>query len=475
MDLSAFLRKLPSVAGPAGRLGFREKLKWTGIALVVFYILGQVTLFGLDASQTGNIFGELQVILASNFGTLITLGIGPIVLASIIIQLLNGAGVVKFDVKTPEGKAVYMGAQKVLAIAFTVFEGSILIVSRQLAPDSGLAAALGLGTLNLLILSQILIGGIIIIYLDEIVSKWGFGSGISLFIAAGVGSEIVWRAFSPLVDIGGKAAWFGQGPIIGAIPNFAAKLEFIRTAAGGVSQNDMLAVFATIAVFAVCMYAQSMKVEVPITYGRIAGLGRRYPLPFVYASNMPVIFITALIANLRFFIAILNNAGITLFGTFDPAGNASGLIRYMLPYNNFAKDVILGLNVNYLQALVYFTILVLGSVLFSKLWVGVSGTDASSLADKLAGSGMQIPGFRSDPRIIEKVLDRYIPGLTILGGAFVGALAALGDFTGALGSGTGILLTVGIVYQLYREIASQQLLELHPALRNFIGEGQGII
>ncbi len=474
MDFQTILKKLPSVAGPLGRLGFKEKIKWTGIALVVFFILGQVTLFGLDATQTGNIFGELQVILASNFGTLITLGIGPIVLASIIIQLLNGAGVVKFDMKTPEGKAVYMGAQKLLAVFFTIFEASILLGSGQLVPDAALTASFGQGAINIMILFQILIGGIIIIYLDEIVSKWGFGSGISLFIAAGVGSEIVWRTFSPMIDIGGKAAWFGQGPLIGAIPHFAKSFEFIRTGAAGVSQNDMLALFATIIVFAICMYAQSIKVEVPITYGRVAGLGRRYPLPFVYASNMPVIFISALIANIRFFVAILQNAGFTKLGAIDAVGNVSGIISYILPYNNFVKDVVLGLSVNYLHAIVYVIVLIVGSILFSKLWVGVSGTDAPSLADKLAASGMQIPGFRSDPRIIEKVLERYIPGLTILGGAFVGAIAAFGDLTGALGSGTGILLTVGIIYQLYREIASQQLLEMHPALRSFIGEG-GVI
>src|SRR3989344_3606505 len=114
-----FLTSLPSVAAPCRRLGLKEKLKWTGIVLVVFYVLGEVDLFGLQTLATGNIFGELQVILASQFGTLITLGIGPLVLASIIIQLLSGAGVFKFDMKTSEGKAAYMGAQKILAIVLT--------------------------------------------------------------------------------------------------------------------------------------------------------------------------------------------------------------------------------------------------------------------------------------------------------------------------------------------------------------------
>ena len=118
--------------------------------------------------------------------------------------------------------------------------------------------------------------------------------------------------------------------------------------------------------------------------------------------------------------------------------------------------------------------MVVGSILFSMLWVGVSGMNAENLAEKLVNSGMQIPGFRTDKRIIQKVLNRYVPYLTIMGGAFVGALAAGAEFTGALGGGTGVLLTVGIIYHLYEEIASEQLVEMHPAIRNFIGE-HGII
>ena len=100
--------------------------------------------------------------------------------------------------------------------------------------------------------------------------------------------------------------------------------------------------------------------------------------------------------------------------------------------------------------------------------------DSKGLSNRLVESGMQIPGFRSDRRVIQKVLERYVPYITILGGAFVGALAAGATFTGAIAGGTGILLTVGIEYKLYEEIASEQLLEMHPAIRNFIGDN-GVI
>jgi|TARA_B100001964_G_C13784277_1_gene401687 preprotein translocase subunit SecY len=117
------------------------------------------------------------------------------------------------------------------------------------------------------------------------------------------------------------------------------------------------------------------------------------------------------------------------------------------------------------------SVMIIGSILFSKLWVSVSGMTSADLSEKLSNAGMQIPGFRSDKRVIEKVLQRYVPYLTVLGGAFVGLLAAAAEMTGALGGGTGVLLTVGIIYQLYQQIASEQLAEMHPAIRSFMGEG----
>jgi preprotein translocase subunit SecY len=93
----------------------------------------------------------------------------------------------------------------------------------------------------------------------------------------------------------------------------------------------------------------------------------------------------------------------------------------------------------------------------------------NTVAKQLHSGGMQIPGFRGDIRIIEKVLNRYIPAVTLMGGLAVGLLAAFGDLTGCLGGGTGVLLTVGILYRLYEEMAKEQLFEVHPMLRKIMG------
>ena len=94
-----------------------------------------------------------------------------------------------------------------------------------------------------------------------------------------------------------------------------------------------------------------------------------------------------------------------------------------------------------------------------------------SVAKQIRNSGMQIPGFRRDPRVLGRVLERYIPVVTVIGGAAVGALAGFADAIGTVGnaSGTGVLLTVGIMINLYEQIAKEQAMEMHPVLRGFFG------
>jgi len=90
------------------------------------------------------------------------------------------------------------------------------------------------------------------------------------------------------------------------------------------------------------------------------------------------------------------------------------------------------------------------------------------MANQLTSSGFQIPGFRSDPRMLETILGKYIFPLTVTGSFTVGLLAGMADLTGALGTGTGILLTVGIMYKMYEQMEQMKMFELYPALGNML-------
>jgi preprotein translocase subunit SecY len=117
---------------------------------------------------------------------------------------------------------------------------------------------------------------------------------------------------------------------------------------------------------------------------------------------------------------------------------------------------------------VYIISYVVLCVVFGRFWIETTGMSAKDVAEQLKDSGLLIPGFRRDPRIIEKILDKYIPMITILGSIFVGLLASFADLTGALGTGTGILLTVGILGSLYETLEREKMFELYPELKKIV-------
>jgi preprotein translocase subunit SecY len=463
---NTFLNNLPEVAGPTQkRLSFKEKLKWTLITLIIFFILGLMPLFGLGQNALQR-FEYLSIILAANFGSMISLGIGPIVTASIVLQLLNGSGIIKFDLTSVEGKKTFQGLQKLLAIFFIIFEAIIYVFMGGLAPPEAFMGTPLYFQLQMLLAFQLFLGGMLILFMDEVISKWGFGSGISLFIAAGVSQQIFIQAFNWLPGPGGLT---GVTYSIGAIPALFQSLAAGDPTTAGIK---LAALISTLLVFAMAVYAQAMKVEIPLSFGRIRGHGIRWPLAFIYTSNIPVILVSALMANFQLWGRLLQNwFGPNIFARFSESGGqlVGGFVYWLQSpqiINNILTRSITGSQI--IQATVYILFMIGGSVLFSIFWVQTAGMDAKSQAKQMMSSGLQIPGFRRDQRVLESLLNRYIWPLTIMGAIAVGLLAAVADLSGALSRGTGILLTVMIIYRLYEEVAKQHMMDMYPAMRKFI-------
>lgn len=459
--LKKILFNLPEVAGPTHKKQtFKEKLKWTSIILVLFFILGLIPLFGLGQNALQR-FELLSVIIGASFGSLISLGIGPIVTASIVLQLLNGSGLLKFDLTTKEGKKTFQGVQKILAIFFIIFEGFIYVFMGGLAPAQQFMGTPVFFQLQLLLVFQLVLGGILILFMDEVISKWGFGSGISLFIAAGVSQSLFIRILSPL-----------PSPNMPGIATGAIPALFQSLGAGDPTTAFLMiaGILSTIVVFCMAVYSQAMKVEIPLSFGRVRGQGMRWPLSFVYTSNIPIILVSALIANIQLWARLLQNWGFPILGTFAGNNPVSGLVNWVHAPDIVGKmirgSITLG---DFGHAGVYIIFLISGAVLFSWFWVQTSGMDAKSQAKQIMSSGLQIPGFRKDERVLERLLNRYIKPLTVMGAIAVGLLAGLADISGALTHGTGLLLTVMIIYKLYEEIAKQHMMDMNPMLRKFMG------
>lgn len=447
MNWGKLLAWLPEVQRPkAKKLGFRTKLKWTGIVLLIYFVLSKIPLYGLGPNMLQQ-FDYLSTILGARFGSLISLGIGPIVTASIILQLLTGSGLLNIDTNTKDGKMKFQGLQKIMIIAFIIFEGAVYVLMGGLAPAPGFPAWF--------LIVQLCLGGFMIMFMDEVVSKWGFGSGVSLFIAAGVASQIFIKAFNPLK----QGAKYSAGA-------FIQIFQALRTGEPLVTTIAVVSILATALVFLIAVYGQSMKVEIPLSFGRMRGYGMRWPLKFMYTSNIPVILIASLLATLQLFARLLQNWGHPILGRFEGNVAVSGIAKW-INSPDIVNSIIKGTATSgmALQAVIYVLVMVAGAILFSVMWMKTANMDSEAVAKQMMSSGLHVPGFRKSKRSLTRLLKRYIPALTVLGGAMVGVIAALADLSGALARGTGILLMVMIVYKLYEEIAKQHAYDMHPALR----------
>ena len=503
------LTRMPAVKRPEGHVPFKRKLGWTAGVLVLYFFLTNVQLFGLAAGGD-DLFGRFRSILAGSQGSVLQLGIGPIVTASIVLQLLGGADLLGLDTDDPRDQILYRGLQQLLVVAMICLTGiPMAFAGSFLPPDPAVAQSIGLGLDGVrgLIFLQMAVGGLLILFMDEIVSKWGVGSGVGLFIIAGVSQQLV----------GGLFSWQGLGGAPGLLPTWIAiatgqqSLPPLLTVQGVeallLGQGQLLALVTTVLIFAVVVYAESVRVEIPLSHSRVKGARGRFPVKLIYASVLPMILVRALQANIQFLGRILVSSSeatgattaVTLLGqrlpwlgeyainsrqTVEGTQNVigqpvDGLFYYLAPIQtradwmwflaDFSQQVAtwqVAIRVG-----VDLTFMISGGAIFAVFWVETTGMGPESTAEQIQNSGMQIPGFRQNPQVIEKVMERYIPQVTVIGGALVGLLAVLANMLGTIGqvSGTGLLLTVSITYKIYEEIAEEQLMEMHPMMRQMFG------
>jgi len=251
-------------------------------------------------------------------------------------------------------------------------------------------------------------------------------------------------------------------------------------------QGGILALITTVAIFFLVVYAESTRIEIPLAHSSVKGARGRFPVKLIYASVLPMILVRALQANIQLIGLMLAGRGITFLGEYSGSTPINGLMYYLAPLNSpydwipsLVQETFTGYGVAApelwqigLHVFVDAFMLIAGGIIFALFWIETTGMGAKPTAKKVFNSGMQIPGFRRNIGSIEKVMELYIPKVTVIGGAFIGALTLVASMLGTIGGagGTGLLLTVSIVYRLYEDIASEQMMEMHPMMRSFFGQ-----
>ncbi len=396
------------------------------------------------------------------------LGIGPIVTAGLVMQLLSGSKIINVDFGDPEDRALFTGGQKVLAMFMTAFQAIAYILGNAYGALDP--------TQQVVVFMQLFFSGIIVILMDELVQKgWGLGSGVSLFIMTNVAGQVMFNMFNVLeyesgtnlpkgivaAMIANLLRFFGIGTDLGEAVD--ATWLFARN---GIDPS-ILALIVTFVIFGVVLYLESVRVEIPLQYAKYRGMKARYPIKLLYTSNIPVILAQALYANIIFFGQIIwntwnplgNNPFLNVLGMYETQGGrmvaVSGLARYITPPQGIF-DIVTKSD-GALHIIFYSLLMIFLCWGFSKIWVDISGIAPRDVSRQLLDSGYIGPGFRRSEKVLERLLERYIPVVAGLGGFLIGIIAAAADIMGALASGTGILLMVSIIKQYYEQIAKEQL------------------
>jgi preprotein translocase SecY subunit len=454
---------IPQVEKPKKKITLTEKFVWCGIALFAYLIMGQIPLYGVTDDPAFDFLAFARVIFAAQQGTLLELGIGPIVTAGLLMQLLKGSDLIKLNFKNPDDRSLFTSATKIVTIIVIVAEGALyglsvygpLVAGPHIIP---------------IVIAQLIGASVIVMYLDELIQKgWGLGSGISLFIMAGVAQTILWSLFSPIPAQDGPVGVF---PFIAdSIAN--GQVEDILFRSG--TLPSLFGFGVTAGILLLLVYIQGIHVDIPIVSTKYRGFTAVYPIKLLYTSNIPVILASALLANGVFMGQMLwanynpenQNPIFNWIAQFDPNNPQSpsgGLLYYLTAPRGIEVAV-----QDPVRAITYIVFLTAIITVFGRLWVELGGLSAKSAAKNLLDADVQVPGFRRAEGSVEALLNRYIPAVTIIGGVLIGLVSSSSDVLNVFGGGIGILLMVDILVNYYNLLVREQV-DIHmPKLASLLG------
>ena len=473
--LMPLLSKIPMVERPKRHVPLETKLLFTIAILILYFALGNIPLFGLSP-ETMDLFGRWRALFAGQRFSLSAVGIMPIINASIILQILAGPKIMKLDLTNPRDQAFYLNMQKLLVLCFVVFTSFTCVIGFY-KPNQDIADLFGVSLrfISCLLFLQVFIGGMLIYYMEEVVSKWGICSGLGLFIVANVSHQIITGLISP-IHVGEWA--------VGVIPRWieiAQQVEPYKMSDGGMVflfEHHLIALITTVAMFFLVIYLLSARIELKIQgYLKRRGSRRRirFPIKFVhfsYAFVVPLVFLNLgriLQANIQAIGRVLWSRGNTLFGTYDECGNAvSGLMYYLDPiyspwdwfpplmhsvYPNIAGWQIA------VRVAADMSIMVTCAMIIALLWIKLTpGLETRDIRAMVRDSGLPIYGHSRDLKAIKRAVDRYTTRIAMMGCGFLGALLVIANMFGTLGAVRVLYLIIAVIvtYASYEEITSER-------------------
>merc|ERR1719491_2565544 len=405
---------------------------------------------GVGSAGVGSVdpLHSLRPMLGARGGSLMELGISPMVSAQFVLQLLAGSGMmVRVE------KAQLHSVQKLLSLLIALGEAVAFVAS---GAYGHWLHELGAVT-SLLMVAQLCVSSLLLLLLDEVIQRgWGLGSGSncgSLFIATNICTDILWRCASPLtletprgIQYEGALVALIHLALTGKSLRWALREAFYRTALPNLGE-----LLATVLLLALTVLLQGLRVELPVKSQKLRGQQSqtKYPIKLLYTSNVPILLHTALVSNVFLVSQMVSHqlGGRLLLltnvlGRWRARVPVGGLSYYMASPRSVAQAVR-----DPIHCVVSLAFVVGTCSLISLTWLNVSGSAPKDVAKQLKEQGLVIRGYRE--HATHQVLERYIPTAALLGGVCIALLSVLADIIGAVGSGASILLVVTIIFEMF--------------------------
>ena len=401
----------------------RNKFFFVIFLFVVFRIAANIPIPGIGAENLKKFFDQNQVFgllniftggALSNF-SIVLLGLGPYITATIILQLLTmifPALEKLYKEEGEAGKKKFNQYSRLLAIPLAAFEGyGMLTVFAKQGVITGLSWPIMISAI-----ATITAGAMFLMWIGEIISEQGLGNGISLLIFAGIVAGLPINIFQTF------STWDPS-----KIPSY------------------FLFVILSVVIIAGVVLITEARRNIPVSYAKrvrgmkmYGGTSTYLPLSVNPAGVIPIIFALSILL----FPGMIAN----YFGTF------SGIIGII------ATNVGIFFNNVWVHGLLYFLLV----ILFTYFYTAVT-FDPKTIAENLQKMGGFVPGVRpgkSTADFMKHILNRVL----FTGALFLGLIAVLPSIvagvTGVTGftflvGGTSLLIVVSVVLDTIRQINSQ--------------------
>jgi len=452
--LKIFHGVIPTIDKPEHTVTPRDKLFWTGVALFIYIICCQIPLYGPRVIEAGyDPLEYMRKMLASQKGTLMEFGVGPLFTTSMFLQLLRLGEAFTFDSSDRDHWDMWESFEKFCVMCLCAFQASIAVYS-------GMYGDVDMAT-SCLIVVQLTFAGYLVILFDDLLTRgYGFGSATSMYIACSHAERIVWDMFSPTTINLGSGPQF-EGAVINVFHQLVTqgdKMQALRQAFYREDLTNLVEIFSTMIMVVITIYLSAIRVELPLTRSNYRGEKiEPYQIKLMYAGNYPIILYHSLLNNLYMVARIIERRKSYKFihllvGKFGPNDSGrmvpqSGSVFWFTSPSKFSSI----LRQPWIE-LTRMALVIVVIAAFASAWTEVNGTSAKDVSKQLKKSGLTIKGYRA--KSLYKVLNRYIPICSYLGGATLGMITIIATLLGSVSSGSGTLMAVGIVIRMWEKIAT---------------------